>query len=989
MKKLILILSLFVATVVIAADVKISELPLGSAPATSTNDSFPYVDSVLSTTKRLKLSDIANLPSLVSTFAKTNNPVFTGTVTGTFSGPLTGNVLGNLTGDVTGNVTGDVTGDLTGNASTASAFFTNPTGCPIGEYAQDIGANGDLTCSQVDISGTSGVLEIAQGGTNSSTALSNNKAMVSSGGAIVESSVTDTELGHLSGVTSGIQSQINAKAPLASPTFTGTVTTPVTASRALVSGASSELAASSVTDTELGYLSGTTSSVQTQINSKAASSALTAHTGASSGVHGITGAVVGTTDAQVITAKDIDGGTASNTSRVTVPKNTKSNLDALTRKEATLVYATDSQKLFFDDGSALKAVGSGSGSGSVNYILNPDAEIDTAGYSTYADAAGTAPVDGTGGTANVTWTRTTSSPLAGAGSFLLTKDAVNRQGQGVSYDFTINNEDKAKKLAINFSYEVTSGTYADNDVTFWIYDVTNGGAPIQPDAYQLLNVIGPQKKQTMTFQTASNSTSYRLIAHISSASASAYSLKFDSFSVGPQIIPNGPIAGYLGQLPTTGAWSTNTTYVGQYWRTAHGTLKAEVTVNLSGAPNSAQLTVNLPSGLSIDTDRMSEGSQLIGIGQDVDSGVGRFQTQVIYETPTTVGLYYGSDTGSGALRLVSGGITQAAPQTFAAGDRVSFRYEVPILGWSSNVVVSNSAETRAVAAKYSLTSDETTAANADHIMTNFTTKVYDTHGAMSGSRFTAPVPGFYKVRLKALTNNHSWTTSDIPSAYLAKNGSSQSEFLARQRVQAAFTDRIMLFGETSVELKAGEYVELNIRNATSGTVPVIFAGLSFFEVEMIQGPAQIAASNVIAAKRYSSSTALVYNTTTAIAWTNSEYDTHGGFGSSSVYTVQAPGKYAITARYNGASQSASGAERFLVLAIRVNGVIKAYGSPDRAYSTTGREYVDIVHATVPCVTGDTIDVVGFTNLVTSVNTSNNGGGMAENFITIERIGGLN
>ena len=38
--------------------------------------------------------------------------------------------------------------------------------------------------------------------------------------------VSDTEIGYLNGVTSGIQTQLNAKAPLDSPTFTGTVTLP-------------------------------------------------------------------------------------------------------------------------------------------------------------------------------------------------------------------------------------------------------------------------------------------------------------------------------------------------------------------------------------------------------------------------------------------------------------------------------------------------------------------------------------------------------------------------------------------------------------------------------------------------------------------------------------------------------------------------------------------------------------------------------------------
>lgn len=43
---------------------------------------------------------------------------------------------------------------------------------------------------------------------------------------IADGTVTNTEFQYLNGVTSNIQTQINATAPLASPTFTGTITTP-------------------------------------------------------------------------------------------------------------------------------------------------------------------------------------------------------------------------------------------------------------------------------------------------------------------------------------------------------------------------------------------------------------------------------------------------------------------------------------------------------------------------------------------------------------------------------------------------------------------------------------------------------------------------------------------------------------------------------------------------------------------------------------------
>lgn len=106
------------------------------------------------------------------------------------------------------------------------------------------------------------------------------------------------------------------------------------------------------------------------------------------------GDVVGTSDAQVITGKDIDGGTASNTNRITLPKDTTANLNGLTRKQGTIVFDTTTNAPKYDDGSALQSFGGGAGGG-----LTPTA-TKTANYT--AVSGDLVLCDASGGAFNVT-----------------------------------------------------------------------------------------------------------------------------------------------------------------------------------------------------------------------------------------------------------------------------------------------------------------------------------------------------------------------------------------------------------------------------------------------------------------------------------------------------------------------------------------------------------------------------------------------------------
>jgi hypothetical protein len=85
---------------------------------------------------------------------------------------------------------------------------------------------------------------------------------------------------------------------------------------------------------------------------------------------------------QVVRNKDFDGGTAANNRRITLPKDTTTNLTALTRKQGNVFYDTTTNKIKFDTGSALEEVSSGA------TVSSPTVTRFTSGTGTYTLPAG-------------------------------------------------------------------------------------------------------------------------------------------------------------------------------------------------------------------------------------------------------------------------------------------------------------------------------------------------------------------------------------------------------------------------------------------------------------------------------------------------------------------------------------------------------------------------------------------------------------------------
>ncbi len=113
--------------------------------------------------------------------------------------------------DITGTVvvtegTQTINGDKTISGTTNFSGLTASTPLKLDGSKNLVSADIVLT---TDVTGT---LPVANGGTNSATALNNDKVMVSTAGSIVESATTTTQLGYLD-ATSSIQTQLNSKEP--------------------------------------------------------------------------------------------------------------------------------------------------------------------------------------------------------------------------------------------------------------------------------------------------------------------------------------------------------------------------------------------------------------------------------------------------------------------------------------------------------------------------------------------------------------------------------------------------------------------------------------------------------------------------------------------------------------------------------------------------------------------------------------------------------
>lgn len=129
----------------------------------------------------------------------------------------------------------------------------------------------------------------------------------------------------------------------------------------------------------------------------------------------------------------------------------------------------------------------------------------------------------------------------------------------------------------------------------------------------------------------------------------------------------------------TGDWSTNTTYTAQSRRVGD-TQETVLRVDLSGAPDTANLEVNPPDGVTVDEAKLltSGNRPVVGYGMVVDNGTAnRGNVVCTWDYTANQVFIYVCTTQPNTVTQ----ITQAVPQTFATGDSVLVRFTLPVTGW--------------------------------------------------------------------------------------------------------------------------------------------------------------------------------------------------------------------------------------------------------------------------------------------------------------------
>lgn len=670
-----------------------------------------------------------------------------------------------------------------------------------------------------------------------------------------------------------------------------------------------------------------------------------------SGVHGVTGNVVGTSDTQTITNKIIDGGIADANHKIVLPGADKAGvLDGLTRDEGAIYYDTDSKRAYLDNGTDLIPVGTGDG-GFKNYIENGKAELNIDGWSEYTSAsADTKPVFPlTAGAAGLSFTRITdANKLSGDGSFKLSITAA-AQGQGVYYDIgEIDKVDLTAMMTGLVRKDSSHTAFSDGDFRYYMafsstVDFTTGTVVVRSVNGE--DMAGSTNDNIFQVQNDPAYKYARFFIHRAATSGTAVDIYLDELEYGPRSVQKGAaMTDWVDYTPVTQGLGTTTDYVAK-WRRVGDTIEIDYRF-LTGSVTGVEAQIGLPDGLEISSKYAFKHI----VGQGERSALTDYQYTVIATAGDTY-LNIGQRSGAAANDL----IPQAGSSLFGSTEDAAIRAAVKIEGWSSNAIISEDIGNAIVAMRY--THQTATALTATSTTLAYDTKDYDTHNAYSGGVYTVPETGYYNIEALYSISNANLHQYEIR---LVKNTSTiiNQSFATRQATNSAHESCRLV---DVLKLDKGDTLEIKISNNTGSDNLLADSAKNILSIYKINNPQTILETETVGLEvKDGSGTSFTNSVWTDVTHDNTLKDSHGAYNSGTgEYTINVSGDYSISAGLKLLSM-ADGEPIFI--AININGT-REYFNVNVSHNTYAG--VNISTSSVSLSKGDIVKIQIFNGSTTS------------------------
>lgn len=606
---------------------------------------------------------------------------------------------------------------------------------------------------------------------------------------------------------------------------------------------------------------------------------------------------------------------------------------------------------------------------SSSYIANNNFEFNATGWATYADAAAPAPVDGTGGSPTIVFVRTTNAPLSGAASGYFAKNASgsSQQGQGVSYDFDIDLADRAQVLNIQFDYN-TSTNYVDGDIRVYVF---------ARGANEVIEVIDRDLyassfgKFSGTFQTRSDVSAYRLIFHIASTNTNTYEVMIDNVFVGSKPVVKGPIVtDWISYTPTvTGQGSGSFTTLSGRYRRVGDSIQVRIIAQKDTTAGTGTANVVFTGPFNRDTTKSTSpnaNTEKVGVAT-IDAPNFEAEAAVL-------------GTSDNGFAIADVGINQ-----FIRGDdllaslRIRMDFEYPVLGFSSNVVLSDDSGNRNIVCEAALTGANQTVTSTAITKIAFATTNFDTTSSFNSStnEYVVPESGYYDINLSAYLS--SLTIDEAYSLYLSVNSVTQ---VAITQTPSATVDAIQL--SKLIYLNKGDSVGGRVQS-TADTSYVVNQNpaRTFLNIAKRPSPQTVAASEIVAVRATTVTPNAIGTSATIMLYDDKTYDTHNAYNpSTGKFTAPQTGYYQVNASVRTANITLGTTQSILFQIVSDNATENRCLVLGNGAATAG--YSAVLSTVVYLSKGQQLDVRAQSSVATTVNTT-----LAYNVLSIVKLNGVN